>query len=195
MVLGLTGYYCSGKSTVEKIITSDYHFIAIDVDRVGHSVLESKAEEIRECFGPTVINSEGKVDRKALGRIVFADGERLKELNSIVHPAMREVIKERIAEHPGANICINAAILFEMGLDSLCDAVLIVRIGLLETIGRGKKRDGHGIRRILRIVSSQKLKELAKKNPHNVDIYTIKNSKLEQTKAALKKVMAKLKIY
>ena len=156
-VIGLTGYYCSGKSTVEHIL-SECGWTVVDMDKVGHDALEDQKVVLAQTFGNEIINNDGHVDRKSLGKIVFADKSKLDTLNGIVHPVMIDMLRRKIAETDGKMV-VSAAILFDMGLDALCSRVLVVKAPLLTIIRRAKKRDGYGLRRIMKILKAQKLKK------------------------------------
>ena len=139
-VLGLTGGLASGKSAVASLL-SERGFAVIDADSVGHEVLEQPAIErkIVDRFGALVLTREGlpsdrgpRVDRKALGAIVFADPEARRALEAIVHPLMRarfiEAIEQELspARSLARPVVLNAAILLEAGWDDLCDLVVFV---------------------------------------------------------------------
>ena len=156
-VIGLTGYYCSGKSTAEHIL-SECGWTVIDMDKIGHAALEDQKVVLAQTFGNEIINNDGHVDRKALGRMVFADKSKLNTLNGIVHPVMIDMLRQQIAE-TDSKVVVSAAILFDMGLDALCSRVLVIKAPLLTIIHRAKRRDGYGLRRIMKILKSQKLKK------------------------------------
>lgn len=96
----------------------------IRADEVGHQVLEE--EDVKEVlvkkFG-TGILTDGKIDRKKLGRLVFGDREALSFLNKLTHPRINRKIKEMIEKIDGP-VVIEAAIVFEMGLCKLCDYIV-----------------------------------------------------------------------
>ena len=161
LIIGITGYYCSGKSSIERILCNKYNFKTIDVDKYGHLALDEKLNELVNVFGPDII-TEGKVDRKKLGAIVFNDKHKLKFLNSIVHPVMVSAVKDRCRELNG-NICINAALLFEMGLSELCSRIIVKKSNIFTLIKRGKKRDSFKFGRVLNILKNQKCMKYAKK--------------------------------
>jgi len=127
LVLGLTGSIGSGKSTVARMF-QELGAEIIDADKVGHSLLEKKEvrESIVKNFGSSVLDKEGKIERRKLGRIVFQDRKRLEELNSIIHPLISSEIKRRITFSQARIIIIDAAILLEAGWDSLVDKVIVV---------------------------------------------------------------------
>jgi len=127
LVLGLTGNIGSGKSTVARMF-QELGAEIIDADKVGHSLLEKKevGESIVKNFGSSVLDKEGKIERRKLGKIVFRDKKRLEELNSIIHPLMFSEIKRKITFSQARIIIVDAAILLEAGWDSLVDKVLVV---------------------------------------------------------------------
>jgi len=87
----LTGSIATGKSTVSKILTaSGFHII--DADQIAHKILDEQYLTIADMFGETLI-TEGRVDRKALGAIVFADSAKRKQLEDLLHPLIYDEIE------------------------------------------------------------------------------------------------------
>lgn len=127
LVLGLTGSIGSGKSTVARMF-QELGAEIIDADKVGHSLLEKKEvrESIVKNFGSCILDKEGRIERRKLGKIVFRDKKRLEELNSIIHPLIFSEIKRRITFSEARIIIVDAAILLEAGGDSLVDKVIVV---------------------------------------------------------------------
>jgi len=138
MVVGVTGGYCSGKSIACSII-EESGFVHIDVDRIGHDVLDDKREEVVREFGKKILPG-GKIDRGALGDLVFRDRNKRRMLESILHPLMIERVKRIVEKEHDA--VISAALLVEMGLHLLCDFVLGVQVDEEIALQRGMKRDG-----------------------------------------------------
>ena len=153
MVVGLTGRYCAGKDSVARLFTARGYRV-VDVDSLGHEALTDKAEEVRAAFGPSVLRSDGTVDRRALGRLVFGSPRALSRLEGIVHPVMVERVKAFIRDNPG-DVLVNAAVLHRMGLDALCGAVVCVTAPLLLRLCRAVRRDGITLRGALERISSQ----------------------------------------
>lgn len=178
-VLGLTGFYCSGKSTVEKILEEQFGYIIIDADKVGHQVLSEYQDVLVDAFG-TQILTDGKIDRKILGKIVFANPEKLQQLNQITHPLIFDKIKQTV-NSTNDKYVVSAALYFETGCDSLCQHTLVVKAPILTIIKRGMKRDGHSVKRILNILKSQKLISFLKQK----DV-TVINNNCSKTKLAKK---------
>jgi dephospho-CoA kinase len=138
-------------------------------------VVAQESEAIIAEFGEGVSDGAGGVDRRALGELVFADRRRLRRLEELVHPEMRRRVARRIEESAAPGLCINAALLFTMGLHRHCTAVLMVRASLLQRLRRGRRRDELPVTQIvLRILRQRKL--FPKHLLRDVDIYSVKNS-------------------
>jgi dephospho-CoA kinase len=129
--IGLTGPIGCGKSTVASWLAAEGAAV-VDADRVARDVVEPGTPELAAVlreFGPTVATSDGRLDRGALGRIVFRDPAALARLEAITHPAVRTRILEAIevADIAGASaIVIEAIKLVEGGLAALCDETWLV---------------------------------------------------------------------
>lgn len=157
-LLGLTGGYCAGKNRVAALLEKR-GYKSIDVDRLGHLALSSSKEaivarfdaEARMRFGAGIVDAEGRIDRRALGKIVFSDRRALADHEAIVHPAMFALLDELIAhlgQADGAEeelvVVINAAILYKMPIVTRCSAIIEVRAPLLQRLFRAATRDGLG---------------------------------------------------
>ena len=128
-IIGITGGIGAGKSTVLEYLCREYKAKVIQADEVGHQVMEPATEvygAVLELFGSHILSADKKIDRKKLSAIVFENPSLLEQLNGIVHPAVREHIKETIAgwEEEGAALgLVESALPLEAGLDTLCDEV------------------------------------------------------------------------
>ncbi|HEV7604756.1 MAG TPA: dephospho-CoA kinase [Candidatus Limnocylindrales bacterium] len=130
--IGLTGPIGCGKSTVAGWLGERPGVMVIDADRVARDVVAPGGpalDEVIERFGDALRRPDGSLDRAALGRIVFADPNALRDLEAIVHPAVRQRILAALAEAAadGADAVVVEAIkLVEGGLAELCDEVWFV---------------------------------------------------------------------
>ena len=89
--IALTGSIATGKSSTVKLLeASGFHII--DADKIAHKILDEQHQAIAEKFGETLVH-EGKVDRKALGAIVFSDNTKRKELEAVLHPLIYHEIE------------------------------------------------------------------------------------------------------
>jgi len=132
LTVGLTGGIGSGKSTVAKIL-AELGAPSFDADKVGHEIYMPGGPAYRDviaAFGDGIVASDGTIDRKKLGPIVFADPAQLKRLEAIVHPRMFERMREMVAEMRSkgvtAPIVIEAAILIEARWQPLFDEIWLV---------------------------------------------------------------------
>ena len=128
-IIGLTGGIGSGKSTVASIL-GDLGCIVADADANAHVVLQEEdvIKELVLWWGDQLIDEQGKIDRSALGAIVFADSEERARLENLVHPLVRVLQTEQFDKAPDGTIAlvIDAPLLHEAGIDSLCDVILFV---------------------------------------------------------------------
>ena len=156
LVLGLTGSIGSGKSTVARMF-QELGAEIIDADKVGHSLLEKKEvrEGIVKSFGSSVLDKEGKIERRKLGSIVFRDRKRLEELNSIIHPLIFSEMKRRITFSQARIIIVDAAILLEAGWDSWVDKVIVVNASYETRRKRIKESSLLGSKEVEGIIKAQ----------------------------------------
>jgi dephospho-CoA kinase len=129
--IGLTGPIGCGKSTIAGWL-AELGAHVIDADRVARDVTAPGTpalDEIRARFGNDVFNASGELDRAALGRVVFGDAGRLRELEGIVHPAVRPRIEAALAQAEAAGVpavVLEAIRLIEGGWDRQLDEVWLV---------------------------------------------------------------------
>lgn len=189
IVVGVTGKYCAGKSTVAEVL-KQHGYSDIDVDQLGHHALIAEQHRVVARFGAGILGASGEIDRGALGRVVFADPTALADLEAIVHPAMVRTVEQRIDEFrsqtPVPNVCLSAAILFKMGLDRLCDTIVWVDAPVLQRLRRARNRDRLGWGDLLRRVFAQRNlrpphRSLrvengnAQQSDHRAEILTVRN--------------------
>jgi dephospho-CoA kinase len=130
--IGITGPIGCGKSTVARWLGERAGVEVVDADHEARLVLAPGSPEVEAVyarFGGVLRRPNGELDRAALGRIVFADPDALRELEAIGHPAVRPRILGAIAraERAGARAVVVEAIkLIEGGLAELCDEVWLV---------------------------------------------------------------------
>ena len=130
--IALTGGIACGKSTLaEGLRAKGWH--VIDTDLIAHQVLEpgqAVHKNVVDAFGPSILQRDQSIDRKVLGRLVFADPLLRAKLNEITHPAIRSVWQrereERARTHPTQSLSVMIPLLFECELDQLFSAVWCV---------------------------------------------------------------------
>lgn len=127
VIIGLTGNIATGKSAVTRL-AAGRGALVIDADRVVHELLDGDQaiqEAVTAAFGAGVRLADGRIDRAALGRIVFGDPEMLRRLEGITHPAVRAEIARRVAATAASKIVIEAIKLLEGPLAAACDQVWV----------------------------------------------------------------------
>lgn len=128
LLIGLTGNIACGKSTVVRQLG---HLGAhtIDADSLIHLILKKDGpayQPVVDEFGPGILAADGEIDRRALGRIVFSDPEKLRKLEEIEHPIVRQVINEEIVNAAEPVVVLDAIKLIEVGWADKADAVWVV---------------------------------------------------------------------
>ena len=200
-VVGVAGKCCAGKDMVTGWLL-EHGWREINVDRLGHEALAAEHARIVATFGREIVDERGTIDRRKLGSIVFADRDQLHRLERIVHPWMREAVRREIEEWRGSpggdgergsgergsdergsggprGLVINAALLFYMELDTLCDAVLLVRAPLWRRIQRARRRDDLSIIQIMhRLWTQRRLDTQALSSP--AETITVENGRTPQ---------------
>ena len=195
VVAGLTGGICSGKSTVAAMFRR-FGVTVIDADQVAHELVEPGQpffEAVASAFGREVVGADGRIDRRRLGAMVFADPKARRRLETILHPAIILECERRIrqAEVSGAAVClVDAALLIESGWYTRCDAVILVEAS--EAVQLDRLVASRGLSReeaILRIGSQMPQEE---KRRHAR--YVIENEgPLEETERQVKAVWEQLR--
>jgi dephospho-CoA kinase len=129
LAVGLTGGIGSGKSEVLKRLAARGATV-VDADLAARTVVEPGTdgfEEVVKEFGPEVVGPDGALDRTRLGAIVFADDERRRALNAIVHPRVAALMAEWAASAPPGGIVVyDIPLLVEGGADRGYAAVIVV---------------------------------------------------------------------
>jgi dephospho-CoA kinase len=126
-IIGLTGNIGTGKSTVAAML-ADLGADVIDADKVAHEVMQSGTfvyDQVVDVFGPSILTTDGEIDRRQLGAVVFSDPGELARLEAIVHPATIRAIERRIACTDAAVVVIEAIKLIESGLVEKCDTIWV----------------------------------------------------------------------
>lgn len=127
MVVGITGRAGSGKSFLEHYIRQHTDAHCIDLDKLGHKLLEQHdvQETLVALFGE-VIRDGDTINRAELGTIVFNDDSALTQLNACMHPRMKDDVLATIKRTPNKTLCVIGALIQEIGLSDVCDIVVTI---------------------------------------------------------------------
>jgi dephospho-CoA kinase len=146
--VGLTGGLASGKTYVARLL-QDLGCHVVQADRLGHEVLRRGGEaydDVVRAFGPHILTPDGEVNRKVLGRIVFADAARLETLNALVHPHVfrrqQEFFEQVERNDPRGIALVEAAIMIESGSHKSYDRLVLTVCPREMQILRFMERDG-----------------------------------------------------
>ncbi|AJY73563.1 dephospho-CoA kinase [Paenibacillus beijingensis] len=161
MIIGLTGGIACGKSTVGAMLI-ELGALLVDADHTAREVVlpgEKALDSIVERFGQAVLNADGTLNRAALGQKVFGAKELLEQLESILHPAIRERMQAKIEEYkrsfPGRLIVADIPLLFETGQDARYEGVMVVYIPREMQIRRLMERNHMPMEEAMRRVDLQ----------------------------------------
>lgn len=133
MIIGLTGSIASGKSTVSSML-KEKGFPIVDADIVAREVVEKgepTLSKIVEVFGEELLVPDGTLNRGKLGEIIFNDPAKRKQLNDIMHPAIRtEMLRQKVEwQNKGAEkIVMDIPLLFESRLQHFVEKILVVSV-------------------------------------------------------------------
>lgn len=169
-IIGLTGGIGTGKSTVAEYLKSQ-GYRHIDADEISRSLTcdgSPMVDKLNEIFGPNgimglegneILKSPGVLNRQALADIVFKDDKRRDKLNEIMLTEIIKIIDENIDffhdDDCDSDVLLDAPLLFESGLESRCDQVILVVADADERIRRVCQRDGMTEEQVADRINSQ----------------------------------------
>jgi dephospho-CoA kinase len=159
--IGITGGIGSGKSLVSRI----FNLLGIpvyDADSRAKSIMTTDGilvSQIKKEFGVLSYNGDGSLNREYLAEHVFSDPEKLKLLNSLVHPRVREDFNRWLKEQNSAYVLKEAALLFEAGSNAVLDKTIVVSAPEELRINRVLLRDKHRTAQQVRDIIRNQLKE------------------------------------
>ena len=147
-VLGITGGIGSGKSEVLRILGEQKGVKIMEADKLARLLMmpgQGNYKKVVAAFGPEILTEDGIINRKKLGDLVFDSPEQLSRLNSIVHPGVKDFIREDIRrsrenrkekeqekeqekEEPVSAYVIEAALRIQDGYREICDAIWYIHV-------------------------------------------------------------------
>ncbi|MBO1264129.1 dephospho-CoA kinase [Proteiniclasticum sp. SCR006] len=190
--IGLTGGIATGKTTISKYLSS-LGIPVIDADLIAREVLTiypEILEYLRKTYGDRVF-SGGKLDRRALGRILFQDKEALSSYLQVIMPRIRQEIEKRLEKSEEECIVLDAPLLFEEGFQKDVDLTITVYAQERVQLQRLKERDGFTEEEARRRISAQ----MDLKEKMDRSTYVLNNSgALEDTIRDLHAILDKIGI-
>ena len=160
LVIGLTGSIGTGKSEVTRVL-QELGAEVINADQVGHEAYTPHTESwnaVLDAFGRDILQSDGEIDRRKLGAIVFADPEQMAKLNGIMHPRMAGMVAEKTEQMRSRGVqvvVVEAALMFEAGWETLVDEVWATASPLEIVFQRLMSRNGLDEKEVRKRIQSQ----------------------------------------
>lgn len=190
-IIGLTGGIGSGKTTIANYLQSKGIPVYIsDVEAKKVMEFPDIVIKIAEAFGNEVLDSSNMLNRDKLATIVFNNPEKLKQLNAIVHPAVKKHFDNWIIQNQNAPIIVKeTAILFESGSYKDCDQIITVSAPLETRIARVLKRDNSTREKILQRINNQ----LSDDERIARSQFVVMNENFEETKKQVDEILILLK--
>jgi len=142
VVIGVTGIFGSGKSTVSRFLKA-FGLKVIDADKIAHAYLLPNTKTYKaivDFFGKGILGPGHRINRKRLGDLVFSNPKLLNKLNSIVHPSIIRDIRLRLEKVKKGIVVLDAPLLLETGLRKIVDNLVVVIIDRDELLRRMFKK-------------------------------------------------------
>jgi dephospho-CoA kinase len=188
--LALTGSIATGKSSVADCFLA-CGFKVIDADKVAHKILDEQAETIAKIFGKGLIE-KGKVNRKALGKIVFAEEKKREALEALLHPLIYDAIekKAKALDSIKEPYLVDIPLFFE-GERYPIERSIVVYTPKEEQLKRLMRRDGYNKEEALRRIGTQiDIEQKRKKATYLID-NSANRERLEERCIAIKEEILK----
>jgi dephospho-CoA kinase len=188
MYIGVTGQIGSGKTTAAKILAS-FGAVVIDADKIGRQVVDESVQlrrKLAKQFGKEILTASGKLSRKKLADLAFADDAAKRRLNRIVHPALlkelRRQMKQLSRQHEA--VVIDAALLLDWNLDREMDLVIVIHASdqkrLRRMVARGFSRGD--------VLARQKAQVSFSEYRRRADRVILNNGTVKQLRSRLQRV-------
>ena len=191
MIIGLTGGIGSGKSVVGNFFT-ELGIDVIDADLISRNILDTnkKARKLFvKSFGNEFIDKKGNVNREKLRTTIFDDKEKKINLESIIHPLVREEIINFTEQSKSIYKIVMVPLIYETQSSNLYEKIIVIDCDEQEQIERASKRDGKSKENILSIIKTQ-----ASRNERNsiADFIILNDSSIEELRLKVIQIHQKL---
>jgi dephospho-CoA kinase len=157
LTIGLTGGIGAGKSSALELFARS-GAKTLSLDALAHE-LSAKGRPVHRsivrAFGRSILNSQGEIDRRALGKKVFSSRPLLKKLERATHPLIRKEMRRRVSGSSRRVVVVDVPLLFEGGLHKDFDVTVLVSAKRETRISRVKRRDGLSRAEVLRRICAQ----------------------------------------
>ncbi len=159
--VALTGGIGCGKSTICELF-SKLNVPVIDSDIIAHALVKPNSPllyDITSLFGKQILLHDGSLNRKALAHIVFSNKQKKQQLESILHPKIRQEINRKLNELSAPYVIIVIPLLIETQQQKNYDHIIVIDCTQQQQIERTMKRDNRELNEVLTIINSQVSRE------------------------------------
>ena len=194
VTIGITGGVGAGKSTVLDFLEERYQAYVMKADEIGHLVMEPGQacyEPVIALFGKQVIKENKTIDRRLVSDVVFSHPEMLEKLNQIIHPAVKQYIREQLMlkKQQGQKVCVvEAALLLEDHYQEFCDTIWYIHTDEEIRIQRLIENRGYTREKSVSIIASQAPEAFFRAN---ADYVVVNNGDFAQTRRQIEEGIRK----
>ena len=194
ITIGITGGVGAGKSTVLDFLEERYQAYVMKADEIGHLVMEPGQacyEPVIALFGKQVIKENKTIDRRLVSDVVFSHPEMLEKLNQIIHPAVKQYIREQLMlkKQQGQKVCVvEAALLLEDHYQEFCDTIWYIHTDEEIRIQRLMENRGYTREKSVSIIASQAPEAFFRAN---ADYVVVNNGDFAQTRQQIEEGIRK----
>ena len=194
ITIGITGGVGAGKSTVLDFLEERYQAYVMKADEIGHLVMEPGQacyEPVTALFGKQVIKEVKTIDRRQVSDVVFSHPEMLEKLNQIIHPAVKQYIREQLLlkKQQGQKVCVvEAALLLEDHYQEFCDTIWYIHTDEEIRIQRLMENRGYTREKSVSIIASQAPEVFFRAN---ADYVVVNNGDFAQTRQQIEEGIRK----
>ena len=193
-IIGITGGVGAGKSTVLDYLEKEFNACVLQADKIGHLVMEPDGicyDQVIALFGKKIIKNDKTIDRKMVSDVVFAHEEMRQKLDDIIHPAVKQYIREQLAvkKQQGQKICVvEAALLLEDHYQEFCDTIWYIHTDEEIRIRRLMENRGYTREKSVSIIASQAPETFFREN---ADYVVVNNGDFAQTRRQIEEGIRK----
>ena len=192
--IGITGGVGAGKTEILKYIGQHYKCEIYLADDIGHKVKEPGTEgyhALVELLGRDILRADGQIDKPSMAAKIFADPALLEKVNQIIHPAVKQYIKEQleIKKQQGQKVCVvEAALLLEGHYQEFCDTIWYIHTDEEIRIQRLMENRGYTREKSASIIASQAPESFFREN---ADYVVVNNGNFAQTRQQIEEGIRK----
>lgn len=156
--VGLTGGIGSGKTTVSELFKQRFLIPVIDADEISRDLLGLNTAayfEVKQLFGPKAVQKNQQLDRQYIREVIFADKQKRKALEAIIHPKVRQEISAQVKGLTDSYCLIVIPLLIEADMKELVDRICVTDTSIEHQVERIQARDACDFEQAMKILSTQ----------------------------------------